>query len=164
MPRGLRRFFLQTDVSLKPVNDQINVFITATLPENFAYIMRSFNLVLSADTASDWDNTCPMRMFNHIPGQEVGTNEEIATELSLYVPATQNPTLIANQHRVNVSAFTAPMWAVHGGSITFRVSLTNVAAAAGAAAFVTTHCDFYEFDLTQAQRYPINTPFPVLQR
>ncbi len=163
VPRGIRRFFLQTDVSAKPVDDQINVFITATLPVNFAYIMRSFNLELTADTASDWDNTVPMRMFNHIPGQEVGTAELIATELSLFED-TGNAKLIANQHRVDVQAFSLPMWSVHGGGITFRCQLTNIAAAVGAAAFVITHCEFYEYDLVQAQRYFINTPFPVMGR
>lgn len=164
IPRGIRRFFFSNDVQAKPVNDQINVFLTATLPVNFAYIMRSLNLRLSADTASDWENTVPLRMFNHIPGQQVGTAEWIASELSLYVPATANPTLYLNQHRLGISSFASPMWSVHGGGITFRVELTNVAAAAGAVAFLTSHCEFYEFDLTQAQRYFVNTPTPVLPR
>lgn len=155
---------MQEDVDAKPVNDQIDVFLTATLPENYAYVMRNFNLQLSADTASDWDNTVVLRMFNHIPGQEVGTAEMISTEMSLFVPAGATPTLTVNQHRLNLAAFTMPMWAVHGGSITFRVELTNIAAAVGAAAFVITHCEFYEYDLTQAQRYPLNTPFPVQAR
>lgn len=163
IPRGLRRFFLATDVSAKPVNDEINLFITATLPGNFAYILSRFNFELTVDTASDWDAQMELRMFNHIPGQPIGTSEHVTVNAKL-LAATGDPSRNAAAVREAISQFTGPVWAVHGGSITFRVLASNVKAAAGAAGFVITHCEFLEYDLTQAQRYYINTPYPVMQR
>jgi len=166
VPRGLRRFFFNNDVSAKPVNDQIDLFLTATLPVNFAYIINRFTLELSVDTVSDWDPLVVLRMFNHIPGQPLGVAEHVAVRANLFTPAGATPTRVvtAESQTSGLWGFTAPMWSVHGGSITFRVAMTNVAAAVGAAGFLTCHTEFLEYDLTQAQRYWINTPVPVLSR
>lgn len=164
IPRGLRRFHLQTDTSAKPVNDQINMFITANLPTNFAYILRRINLELSVDTASDWRPQVVLRLFNHIPGQPLGTAEIVQVNSSVFVPAGTAVLALREDTNLAIDAFTGPFWSVHGGSVTFRVQMANIAAAAGAAGFVTTHCEFLEYDLTQAQRYFINTPIPVLTR
>ncbi len=164
VPRGVRRFFFASDISAKPINDQLDVFLTATLPVNFAYLMRSFNLRFTGDTASDLGNRCEMRLSNHIPGQEVGTVEVVQCPLNLFTPATAAPSRVAVVGAGVVSMFAGPIWAVHGGSITFRAAFTNVAATAALAAFCTTHCEFYEYDLTQAQRYYINTPIPTISR
>jgi len=165
VPRGVRRFFFAAALTAKPVNDTYIFFLTATLPENFAYIMRSINLLLSVDTASDWTSQTELRMSNHIPGQALGTTE------TMYAIAGTQPlgsggdtTKSFQSFTTELSHFTSPMWSVHGGSITFRVSMSNTAAAVGAAGFLISHCEFYEYDLTQAQRYYINTPVPVLGR
>jgi len=143
----------------------MDLFITATLPENFAYLIRSFNWELTGDTVSDWDADIELRLFNHIPGQPVGTTEHVAVTQSLNIPATGNPFRIAPYNtNIPLSMFAGPIWAVHGGSITFRAACSNVAATAAAAAFIITHVEFLEYDLTQAQRYFINTPIPVLAR
>ncbi len=165
VPRGIRRFFLQTDSAAKPVNDTIDQLITATLPENFAYLMRSFNYQHTVDTASDWNTVLSLRMFNHIPGQEVGTSEVMHVQTSRMTSANADPANAVHARGANpLAMFAGPVWAVHGGSITFRVHANNNAAAVGAAGFVITHCEFLEYDLTQAQRYYINTPMPTLAR
>ncbi len=146
------------------MNDQIDVFVTATLPEGFAYIPRNFNMEFTGDTASDWDNEIELRMFNHIPGQPLGTSEQYMGVLGLMTPASGNPSRALRGDSYILHSFTSPMWATHTGSITFRLHLTNVAAAVAAAGFLITHIEFLEFDLTQAQRYYINTPIPVMLR
>lgn len=166
IPRGLRRIFLATDVSAKPVNDQIDLFITATLPVNFAYIMTRFNLQLAGDTAGQWSTRVQLRMSNHINGQPVGTTEQVHVATNTFTPASANPTatVTAESAAEAVKSFAGPVWAVPGGAILFRVAMTNINADVGAAAFVITHAEFLEYDLTQAQRYWINTPYPVMQR
>lgn len=164
IPRGLRRFFLATAVTAKPVNDQINVFITATLPSNFAYILRRFSLSLSGDRAADWEADIGLRMLNHIPGQPLGTSEQV-TVIGRLITATGNPNRTAAEVQDAISQFAGPFWTTAtGGSATFRVDMTNLNATVALAAFVITHCEFLEYDLTQAQRYYINTPYPVMQR
>lgn len=164
IPRGLRRFFLATAISAKPINDQINVFITATLPPNFAYILSRFNLTVSGDRATDWEEDMGLRMLNHIPGQPLGTSEQVSV-FAKFIAATGNPNRTATEVQQAISQFAGPFWATAtGGSATFRVDMTNTEATAAAAAFVITHCEFLEYDLTQAQRYYVNTPYPVMQR
>ncbi len=163
VPRGVRRFWFADDISAKPINDQIDVFITATLPENFAYIITRFNYQLSSDVAGSWANTVVLRMFNHIPGQPLGTAEIVSCSTTTFTPSG-TPVAQVRSFDNLMQGFTGPMWATHGGNITFRIQATNVAAPAGAAAFITSHVEFLEYDLTQAQRYYINTPWPVLAR
>ncbi len=165
IPRGVRRFFISTDVSAKPINDTIDVFITATLPLNFAYLMRSFNLQFTGDTASDWNASVTLRLLNHIPEQGgAGVSEQLTAPMTLFTPGSGSPQLAVRDFH-DIRQFAGPFWSIsQTGQVTFRARIANVAAAAGAAAFVISHCEFYEFDLTQAQRYFINTPIPVIAR
>lgn len=163
IPRGIRRFFLQTDVADKPLNDEINVFITATLPENFAYMMTRFSAQLLGDTVTEYNTEFGLRMFNHIPGQPVGVSEEVTCQSTPFF-GTGNDRLTARGAKDAIAMFTGPVWAVHGGSVTFRLQLTNVGAPACVSTFLITHAEFLVFDLTQAQRYWINTLIPVLSR
>ncbi len=163
IPRGVRRFFLSTGLQAKPLNDKYDVHITATLPENFAYVMRSLNLEFTGDKMADWETVLALRMLNHIPGQALGTTEQLHAELTLYVPALANPALTLGPD-LGLQNFTMPTWSTHEGQVTFRVKASNNGTAAAGAAFVVTHCEFYEYDLTQAQRYWLNTPYPVQMR
>lgn len=138
------------------------MFITATLPENFAYVMRSFNIMLTVDRALDWDQDLVLRMFNHIPGQEVGSSEQFSVLFEFFAEATLQNRLIRGS--IDFSAFANPMWATHGGSITFRAHAANTNNTVQAAGFVISHCEFYEYDLNQAQRFWLNTPMPVQSR
>ncbi len=162
----MRRFFINEDVDAKPVNDQIDLFLTATLPENFAYITSRFNLTLTSDVASDWDASVVLRLQNHIPGQPIGVTENVLLRANLFTPAglTQRRIVTAESAMQGLPAFTAPFWSAEGGTIDFRVEMTNVAAAVGAAGFIISHVEFLAYDLTQAQRFWINTPIPVLGR
>lgn len=162
VPRGIRRFFMATDLQAKPVNDDYSMFLTATLPENFAYIMRSFNCQISQDRALDWDQDMILRMLNHIPGQEVGTTEQIGVLFEFFANPTVNFRTVRGPY--DLSAFSSPMWSVHTGAITFRVEAANTNNTVSTAGFVISHCEFLEYDLNQAQRYYINTPIPVLGR
>ncbi len=147
-------------MSAKPVNDQIDLFVTAALPDNFAYIIRSFNWQLVGDTAEDWTRFCSLRMTNHIPGQPLGIAESILVELGLFAPQGSN--FIQAMGDLGLNNFTAPMWSTHGAnSISFRARGANTAAAVGAAGFITSHVEFYEYDLSQAQKYFLNTPQPI---
>ncbi len=163
IPRGIRRFWIAEAISAKPINDDYQLFVTATLPVNFAYILRSLNWQISSDVAAAFLSTVVVRMSNHIPGQPLGTVEIIHSKSSVMNDAN-NETTLALQEPVHLNQFAGPMWSVHGGSMTMRVEQANTADPAGAAGFITSHAEFYEYDLSQAQRYYVNTPVPVLTR
>jgi len=163
VPRGLRRFFLDSATSAKPQTDSHSIFVTATLPDAFAYILVRFNLNLSVDRALDYQDSLLTRLFNHIPGQPLGSFELINLPFQFFQRVGESSRYSRNQGEL--SSFVGPMWSTHQGAITFRVELSNnnVSTAAGVG-FVGSHVEFLEYDLVQAQRYWINTPIPVLQR
>ncbi len=162
----MRRFFMNEDVTLKPATDQITVVMTATLPGNFAYILRSFNIELTADTATDWEPSCVLTLSSHITGQGgVGQSENMTCDmLVMRAPAGAVASMTISR-APDLSNFAGPFWAAEGASnAVFVANMRNLESAAGAAAFVIAHVEFLEYDLTQAQRYYINTPVPVLAR
>ncbi len=166
IPRGIRRFFFNDDVSAKPVNDTINVFLTATLPLNFAYIMTRFNWQFSTDTIADWQKTVVCRMLSHIPGQPNGVSEHVAVLMQdFFPPGSTNQLVVGAEAAAAVpKPFTGPFWSTHGGGIDFRVQMSNTTAAVGGTGFLISHLEFLEYDLTQAQRYYVNTPLPTIAR
>ncbi len=165
VPRGIRRFFLQTDTTAKPSTDEYDLFITATLPLNFAYSMRSFSLALTSDRAADFDADAVLRLTNHISGQPIGTQEFISVACQLVIPSANfDPQRIARGHATDISSFASPFWAVKGSQATFRLAVHDVNSNAAAAGFVNTHVEFYEYDLVQAQRYWVNSPIPTISR
>ncbi len=149
---------------MKPVNDQIDMFLTATLPQNFAYLLRSVTLQLAVDTATDWDGIVLLRMQNAIPNQPQSTETQAAI-WSLVTPSTNGvPSVTLRGSQLDLNMFTGPFWPTDGNVATFRIAAFNTAAAVGAAGTVRSHVDFYEYDLTQAQRYYLNSPIPVMSR
>lgn len=163
IPRGVRRFFFNAATAAKPINDGYNMSAVATLPANFAYIFTKFNLQLSVDRVSDFDTTFNLKLLNHIPGQSIGVSENVMASGTVIAFGGTDPQYSAQT--VDLSDFTAPFWAVTPNSaVTFILTMRNSAAAAAAAGFLICHVEFLEYDLTQAQRYWLNTPVPVLTR
>jgi len=162
IPRGMRRFFFSNDISAKPVNDQIIFYLTATLPDAFAYVMTGFTMKLEAARANDWATTALLRMFNHIPGQPLGNQQTITVDMLYHNPSSLLPSRTASD--VDLSQLVGPFWSTHAGSVSFRVEMSNIVATVDAAGFLFSHVDFLEYDLVQAQRYFMNSPISVLQR
>ncbi len=164
IPRGVRRFFIDQALDAKPVNDEIELFMTATLPLNFAYLLRSVTFQISVDTAADWETTCLIRMFNAIPNQPSSTETQAVLMSDVTGSANGTPSNTIRSAQLDLSMFTGPFWPTDGNPATFRISAFNTAAAVGAAGTIRSHVDFFEYDLTQAQKYYLNTPIPVMRR
>ncbi len=162
IPRGVRRFFLQAAVPAKPLNDELRLLLNLTLPDSFAYVVRTFDAQIRGDTATDYNPEVILAMFNHIPGLAIGSEQYIS------IPLSPQPSTVGVENATtgpsNLHDFVSPAWSTHAGTITFRAEFLNVAAAAAAVAFINSYVEFLEYDLVQAQRYWINTPIPVLNR
>ncbi len=165
IPRGIRRFFsTQTAITAKPVNDTYDLFVTATLPRNFAYVLRAFMMKVVVDTVSDWGSEVELLITRGIPGQGA-SQQAIHMVSTLRTPATATPQRCVSGRDQAMAQFVGPMWATDPVlSVAFRMAMSNVAAAVGAAGTLQTHVEFYEYDLSQAQRYWINTPTPTIKR
>jgi len=164
IPRGLRRFWIATDLQAKPVNDDYDLFITATLPLNFAYVLRSFNMQVNSNRAIDFDQDVILRLLNHIPGQPVGSSEQVGVLFEYFQNATDGTSRIVRPFGSALSQFAGPFWPPTSSQSSFRVSVSDQADTVSTAGFVIAHCEFLEYDLVQAQRFFINTPIPVMAR
>lgn len=160
IPRGIRRFFFQDDISAKPVNDKQEVLLSATLPDAFAYSLARYDAVLTQDRAQDWNDANVLRLFNGIPGQPTGNAVEVLcnTQFVAVVGSVGNSNI---SHNVQLENFPAPFWSTIPGAPSFRARWINNNATVAAAGFLQCHADFYEYDLVQAQRYWVHTPQPV---
>ncbi len=119
---------------------------------------------VATDTLTDFEPTIELLVTRAIPGQGV-TSQILHLALNVITRGTGLPTGAALARDSDLSSFAGPLWSTQPISAAFRMQMSNVAAPAMAAAgVVDSHVEFYEYDLTQAQRYYVNTPTPVISR
>ncbi len=158
MPRSLVNFNVDDGVlSAKPLNDTAELFISIVLPVQFAYRFLTFTWDLIQDVAFNWQNGY-MTVTNGIRGIAQGTShrwhitnpsvDHIVTpvsEMKILHWSDHGPTDILQ----SIVAGSSPV-------IVFKVN--NVAAEAGAAGTTSFLATFLEYDIEQAQRFPIHWP------
>ncbi len=168
VPRGLRGFISNTEaLDLKPVNDQQILNLTGTLPANFAYVFANIHLTISQNKAGNWTDTYTLNLQNWYQGilaQSETWNLPFSDGL-IGGPSSGDP-----QEKNSASGSldylpAQPMWAPRGTSgILIVMNAENLVGAAATAGTVNAHINFWEFDLEQVRKYPINTPIPVHAR
>lgn len=169
VPRGLVRFDTinaQGSVA-KPVNDSYDLQLTCSLPPGFAYVMSSLNFELAADTISDFDGVCNVRVFNGLPNGPASSTQSAIFEMPVY----PNTVALDPSRILSYSTGSLAWWFHHPlvqttGTLGMTVLLNfhNSAAAAGAAGVIDFHLALYQYELNQAVRYPLNNPLPVSNR
>lgn len=167
VPRGLVRFFFQDDLSIKPVNDSQLLVVQCNLPENFAYVFASLSMALSLTLASDWEDVIKLRTLNTIPNQPNGNAQVCIFSNTVESPvSSQVPERTLNYRFGDPRAyFPHPMWSsVPGTGPQFSFLWSNTIATVTGAPFLTFHLAFFQFDLSQAQRFPLNFPLPTMTR
>ncbi len=167
VPRGLVRFTSAEALDAKPVNDQINVTWTCSLPDNFAYVLAAVTMEIAVDTATDWNATARFRIFNGLPNGVIGNNQ-----VGMFDMADVASTSSADPQRVLTyrsgtprEMFPLPVTKTPGAvGHSFILQYSNVAAAVQAAGTQSFQLSAYQYDLTQAVRYPLNAPIPTTLR
>lgn len=162
IPRGLRGFVVEDGtLPLKPVNDTETLHLQATLPGNFAYVFAGMSLSLRQDRAGDWFSKYTLSLTDYHQGSLVLRNSwnfEFTTSANLPVDRKCDgggPDRVPRQ----------PMWAGRGSSgISIAIDTFNATATVATSGFVNCFINFWEFDLEQARKYPINTPIPTQSR
>lgn len=164
VPRGLIRFESTEALVAKAVNDDLQVNITGSLPRNYAYVISSLSYRITVDTFGDFLDTAGFRIFNGIPNVPPG-NEQWA--LFNFIDQQRNPSAGTKTLEFTRGSlrewFPNPLWAPSSaaGGASFTLQIANPADAVQAAGTQFFNCSFYQYDLTQAVRYPLNFPFPV---
>lgn len=164
VPRGLVRFHSDAALSAKPVNDSIDLTITCSFPNGFAYVLSALSFELQVDTATDWDVRARGTVFNGLPNVAPGNNQPAIFEMA-NVPSTAagDPRRIlaygAGALRDWFSGVIVKSPQAVGHS--FILQYHNSAAAVQAAGTMSFNLTCYQYELNQAVRFPLNWPFPV---
>lgn len=162
IPRGLRGFVVENAVlDAKPLNDDQQLILTGVLPSNFAYIFAEISLRLLVDVAAAWDTEYTLILQDFYQGRP----DLIGQWNFDFASSNLQSTARGQGHTAVQQVPKQPMWNPRDTpGIDINISTFNGTDPVGAAGNVWAFINFWEFDLEQAQKYPINTPFPTHAR
>jgi len=165
VPRGLRGFQVATGiVEAKPINDDQTLQLTGTLPANFAYVFAEIAFKLDQDQANFWTPKYTLNLQNYYQGSTALSMTWIFS-LITHPLGAQIASGGVEAPLLTVGLPKAPMWAPKGSSgILISMQARNGTATAALSGTVDAYINFWEFDLEQIRKYPINAPIPVHSR
>lgn len=165
IPRGLFSL-VQSSVALttKPVNDDFLLNIAGTLPPNFGYVFESTHFSIAQNVASDWGDSVLLNLQNFFRGD--GNNGLNANIVSGFFETDRATTTKCLDRTISSTPYpTFPMIAPQGsGGILTNFSGFNNQNPASSGGTFQYWLSFWQFDLEQIRKYPINSPIPVQAR
>lgn len=163
VPRGILRFQSTEAIDAKPVNDDLVVNITCSLPPTFAYVISALNWEVEVDTAEDWTAFVRARVFNGLPNADPGNNQVAAFNFSnwRFAPLIQRRVLDFSLGSIR-EWYPQPLVRSPGAAgMSFIVNAGNGNNNVQAAGTQDFNVAFYQYELNQAVRHPLNSPVPV---
>jgi len=169
IPRGIVSFIAATvAIDVKPVNDDFLLNLKATLPPNYGYVFMDANVTISQSTAFSWTSSgsgvnLNLQNFYRANGSASGgLSCNWAQEMVLSDPSQ-------NFQQASMSVIqpwpSFPMIAPPGFSgILANLSAGNSQDLVTLGGVVDAYMSFWQFDLEQIRKYPINSPFPTHAR
>ena len=164
IPRAMLNFEANSAVlDAKPVNDQQTLTVSMVLPLEFAYRLVDASVTIDQDVANDWEVNPHFEVLNGIRGLPPGavnrhpwilapSHRAAFNEVALITPrAPRQPGYVIQSLRPGI----AP-------SVLLRANNGN--ADVGAAGLVFAYFAFLEYDIEQAQRFPVHYPVQVYER
>ncbi len=171
MPRAMVTFnILNGVISAKPDSDTQELIISMVLDTSFAYRMLDLNWSLIQDVANSWLNRGYIEITNGIRNLEIGaTQRHIITFddlIRIPVPSQMIAARAPSTNTVSdIPRYVIQVPAVNpqaGPTITFKATnQTTPIAGTGTTNFF---ASFLEFDIEQAERFPMHWPAMVYQR
>ncbi len=162
VPRGMVRFAAEIASTAKPINDDYQLNITGSLPGGFAYVLSSLSFQLQADTSSGFENAVRFRLKNCIPGADPSSEIAIFELDSFILKNVSDEQRILNYRLGSLREwFPQPLFSQPGLPMSFTLDASNGADPAMAAGTMFFHAAFYQYELNQAVRFPLNSPIPV---
>ncbi len=147
-------------LAVKPVNDTMLLTVSFTLPGGFGYVLNEAHANIVVDVAEAFENVAQLRISQ--PSQALA---DFDYRMSLPFQATSQDgvTTGVRATRIN-SGFLARTPIVPVTGATASLSMTNLAAAAGAAGTIDAVISFFEYDREQLVWYPANSVQNVATR
>ncbi len=170
IPRAIVNFNLLNGViSAKPANDQQELILSIVLDTNFAYRWVDFSFALIQDVANSWLNRGYIEITNGIRNLEPGSTERhVVTFDDLTRIPVPSEMLVARAPSANTVS-DIPRYVIqrppdgNSGPI-ITVKATNQTDPAGLAGTVNFFASFFEFDIEQAEAFPIHNPLMNMSR
>ncbi len=166
MPRALINFdILNGVISAKPENDSQELIISMTLDPTFAYRFLELAISLEQNQAANWQRQGYLELTNAIRGQALGATQHHLVPNSVVTRVPQGANMWISHPDV---AYSLPRYVIQQRSIGAAPVITfkavNTIAAVATAGTVNFHCTWMEFDIEQAERFPIHWPALVYTR
>jgi len=160
IPRGLLSFIVASQaLDLKLINDDQLLQITGTLPENYAYVVQECNFTINTTGAGFWNDRCNLNLQGYYRGS---TASVIALAGNFLSDFSDNELFNGSKTLCRNGAFSTP-WPrlpIVGtpgfGGIQFNFSAGNDQDPATAAGVVQFNLSFWQYDLEQIRKFPIN--------
>lgn len=162
IPRGLRGFIVDLQLlDAKPIGDTQTFSLTGTLPPGFAYVLSEISLTFIQDAGSFWEDNYVLNLQSFYQGSlSISMNWTLPLSNSGFGNDTRQSGAGSHDHLPK-----APMWAPRGTSgVQINISGINLNTVAATAGTISAFINFWEFDLEQIRKYPVNNPLPVHSR
>ncbi len=166
MPRAIVNYdILNGVISAKPLNDDQELIISMVLDPTFAYRFLELAVSLVQNEANNWQRFGYLELTNAIRNIQLGATQRhlVPNQILSRVPAGGNMWISIPDNFSSLPRYVVQ--AVSGSATpvtTFKA--TNQADPAGTAGTVNFHCAWMEFDIEQAERFPIHWPALVYSR
>jgi len=163
IPRGLQSFIVDTQqLDLKAINDTQILQLTGTLPPNFGYVMSDANASISQDQADDWQPSVSLNLQNFY---RAPVNISVGLS-SNWLQAFRQGLTTSTRHLEQIQPW--PAFPIIGSTDTtgalIVITMINSQAAAAAVGTINAFIAFWQFDLEQIRKFPINSPIPTHSR
>jgi len=167
MPRALVNLFAQAAViEAKPINDQHDILVSLVLPREFAYRMVELSGRVVAAGADTWIPFAYIEITNGLRGLPLGatTFHTVALDQGMRkVPASGTLTML-QWGREDPRRPTYVIQARDGVAPTMTMKFKDQSVAATAAGTMDFLMTFLEYDIEQAQMYPVHWPILTYAR
>lgn len=162
VPRGIIRYASVDAVDAKPVNDDIRINVVGLLPAGFAYVLSSFSWKIIVDRAADFDDSVIFNLTNGIPNGIPPVTQDAACAFRLQ-DTFFNVRRVVDQSLGSLrEMFPQPLVKTVGATtMSFTITASNGNNTVQAAGTQSFHMAFYQYELNQAVRFPLNSPVPV---
>lgn len=165
IPRGLTSFQFSGQLDAKGIGDSALLKIVGILPANFGFVMNDLHWNIDVDVAADWNAKTSLKLRTFYRGETaVGLTGYWGHGTTVVVKNNTVRSLVASSNTEPWPSF--PLVSDPGSpGIQWDFQAWNGDTVnAGAIGVLNFWISFWQFDLEQIRKYPINSPLPTHAR